>query len=325
MGEASAAVRVLALIRQPQGEGLRASAVTMSEAPGPSLLPPAQLPSRVLRCGSRTLDLSTPQVMGVLNVTPDSFSDGGRYVTVQAALEQGLRLAAEGAAIIDVGGESTRPGSHPVTLEEELRRVLPVVEGLARATPAVISVDTTKPEVMRRAAAAGAGLLNDIRALKEPGALEAAVACGCAVCLMHMQGEPRTMQQAPAYRDVVAEVGEFLGERAGACRAAGLAADRLLLDPGFGFGKTLTHNLELLAHLPELAALGYPLLAGLSRKSMLGPLTGRAAGERLHGSVALATIAVLGGARIIRAHDVAATVDAVKVAAAVAGLRAAQA
>jgi dihydropteroate synthase len=278
------------------------------------------LPASLLRCGTRVLDLSTPIVMGVLNVTPDSFSDGGRFFTVAAAIEHGVRLAEEGAAVIDVGGESTRPGSRSVSSSEELRRVLPVVEGLAGRTQAVISVDTTKPEVMRQAAAAGAGLLNDVRALQEPGALEEAVASGCAICLMHMQGEPRTMQHAPSYRNVVAEVGRFLAARAEVCRGAGLSADRVLLDPGFGFGKTLAHNLELLRHLSELASLGYPLLAGLSRKSMLGPLTGRGAGERVYGSVALATIAVLGGARIIRAHDVAATMDALKVAAAVLGL-----
>lgn len=280
--------------------------------------PPIASPHpRVLRCGSRTLELSTPQVMGVLNVTPDSFSDGGRFVAREAALQHGVRLAQEGAAIIDVGGESTRPGAEPVGVEEELRRVVPVVEGLARLTSAVISVDTSKPEVMRQAVAAGAGLVNDVRALREPGALQAAVACGCAVCLMHMLGEPRTMQQAPTYRDVVKEVGEFLAVRARACREAGLAADRILIDPGFGFGKTLEHNLELLRRLPELAALEYPLLAGLSRKSLLGELTGRTPGDRVHGSVALATIAAWGGARIIRAHDVAATVDALKVVAAV--------
>jgi dihydropteroate synthase len=275
------------------------------------------LSGRVLACGSRTLDLSTPRVMGVLNITPDSFSDGGRFVTREAAVQQGLRLSEEGAAIIDVGGESTRPGAEPVSLDEELRRVLPVVEALAARTHSVISVDTSRPEVMRRAAAAGAGLLNDIRALRETGALQAAVASGCAVCLMHMQGEPRTMQRAPSYRDVVAEVGQFLAARVRVCRAAGLTPDRILLDPGFGFGKTLEHNLELLRRLPELAGLEYPLLAGLSRKSMLGTLTGRAVDDRVHGSVALATIAVLGGAQIIRAHDVAATIDAVRVAAAV--------
>ena len=255
--------------------------------------------------------------MGVLNVTPDSFSDGGRFLDVEAAVAQGLCMAEEGAALIDVGGESTRPGALPVSVEEELRRVLPVIEGLRGASAAVISVDTSKPTVMRAAAAAGAGLVNDVRALREPGALQAAAQSGCAVCLMHMQGEPRTMQHAPSYVDVVAEVRAFLAERVHACGAAGIAAERIVVDAGFGFGKSPQHNLELLRHLPRIAADGFPVLAGLSRKSMLGTLTGRAAGERLAGSVALAVLAALGGARIIRAHDVAATVDALKVVAAV--------
>jgi dihydropteroate synthase len=279
---------------------------------------PVPAPSTpILRCGQRVLDLSTPLVMGVVNVTPDSFSDGGRYADVNVAVEHGLRLVGEGAAILDIGGESTRPGADWVPLEEELRRVLPVVERLAQKTDAVISVDTTKAEVMRRVADAGAGLINDIRALGEPGALEAAAQSGCAICLMHMQGEPRTMQQAPVYRDVVAEVGTFLKERVQACRAAGIPPERLCLDPGFGFGKTVTHNLTLLAHLETLTHLGYPLLAGLSRKSMLGTLTGRRPHERVHGSVALAVLAVDRGARILRVHDVAATVDALKVTTAV--------
>jgi dihydropteroate synthase len=272
--------------------------------------------SQVLHCGSQILDLSRPLVMGVLNVTPDSFSDGGRFLALEAAVERGLRIVEEGAAIIDVGGESTRPGAEPVGVDEELRRVLPVIERLRAATDAVISVDTSKPEVMRLAAQAGAGLINDIRALREPGALEAAVASGCAVCLMHMQGEPRTMQHAPTYGDVVKEVKAFLTERAQSARAAGLAAGRIVLDPGFGFGKTLAHNLELLRRLRELAG-EYPVLAGLSRKSMIGTLTGRPEGERLHGSVALAVIAASNGARIVRVHDVAATVDALKIVAAV--------
>ncbi|MBV8146349.1 MAG: dihydropteroate synthase [Gammaproteobacteria bacterium] len=257
--------------------------------------------------------------MGVLNVTPDSFSDGARFDSPAAAIEQGLRMAAEGAAIIDVGGESTRPGAEPVSAQEELRRVLPVIEGLRRATSAVvISIDTSKPEVIRAAAGAGAGFINDVRALRAPGALEAAAATSCAVCLMHMQGEPRTMQVAPHYVDVVAEVRAFLAGRAAACRSAGIGPARLTVDPGFGFGKNLEHNLTLLRHLPELAADGYPVLVGLSRKSTVGKLTGRDGGERLPGSLALAVIAALKGARIIRAHDVAATVDALKVTAAVA-------
>jgi len=271
----------------------------------------------VLRCGDKTLDLTRPVVMGVLNVTPDSFSDGGRFVSVVAAVEQGVRMAAEGAALIDVGGESTRPGAEPVSADEELRRVIPVIERLRAATTAIISVDTSKAEVMRAASAAGAGLINDVRALREPGALAAAVVSGCAVCLMHMQGEPRTMQVAPSYADVVAEVRAFLAARVASSLAAGLAAERLAVDPGFGFGKTLEHNLTLLRRLGELAADGVPVLVGLSRKSMLGTLTGRTAGERVYGSVALAVIAALAGARIVRAHDVAATVEALKVAVAV--------
>jgi dihydropteroate synthase len=272
-----------------------------------------------LRCADKTLDLSTPLVMGVLNVTPDSFSDGGRFLPAAAAVAHGLRMAEEGAAIIDVGGESTRPGAGAVSAAEELERILTVIERLRAASPAVISVDTSKPEVMRAAAAAGAGLINDVRALRAPGAMAAALESGCAVCLMHMQGEPRTMQLAPVYQDVVAEVRAFLAERAAACRAAGFGAGRLALDPGFGFGKNLEHNLALLRGLPGLAADGLPLVVGLSRKAMLGKLTGRGDGERLAGSVALAALAVLNGARIVRAHDVAATLDAVRVAAAVRG------
>jgi len=258
-------------------------------------------------------------VMGVVNVTPDSFSDGGQFMDPAAAVRHGLKLAAQGAEIIDVGGESTRPGAEPVGAQEELRRVVPVIEGLVGATDAVVSVDTSKPEVMRAAAAAGAGLINDVRALREPGALEAAQESGCAVCLMHMQGEPRTMQAAPAYKDAVGEVRAFLAERAQVCRAAGFSADRLVLDPGFGFGKTLEHNLTLLRHLRELGVDGLPLVVGLSRKSMVGKLTGHPEGERVLGSVVLAVMAVLAGARIVRAHDVAATVEALRVVAAVRG------
>jgi dihydropteroate synthase len=273
-------------------------------------------PTFQLRCADRTLELRDPVVMGVLNVTPDSFSDGGVFADPQAAIAQGVRLAAEGAALIDVGGESTRPGAEPVSVAEELSRVVPVIRGLRAATGAILSVDTSKPEVMAAAAAAGAGLINDVRALRAPGALAAARASGCAVCLMHMQGEPRTMQQAPVYADVVAEVRAFLDERVLACRAAGIAPGQLLIDPGFGFGKTFAHNLTLLRHLSELTRADVPLLVGLSRKSLLGKLTGRTASERVSGSVALAVIAALRGARIIRAHDVAATVDALKVTAA---------
>ena len=275
-------------------------------------------PVAELSCAGRSLPLARPLVMGVLNVTPDSFSDGGRFVHLEAAIEHGLAMVSAGAALIDVGGESTRPGAAPVSVAEELARVVPVVRALS-AGAAVISIDTSKPEVMAQAAAAGAGLINDVRALRAPGALAAARDSGCAVCLMHMQGEPRTMQHAPVYTDVVAEVAQFLSARLEACRAAGIPADRLLIDPGFGFGKTFEHNLTLLRGLPLLAGLGAPLLVGLSRKSMVGTLTGRAAGERLYGSLALAVLAALRGARIIRAHDVAATVDALKVVAAVEG------
>ena len=267
----------------------------------------------LLRCADKTVDLSGPRVMGVLNVTPDSFSDGGRFFSEEAAVEQGVRMAAEGAAFIDVGGESTRPGAAAVDADEEARRVLPVIGRLRVLTPAVISVDTSKPQVMRAAAAAGAGLINDVRALQAPEALAAAAEGGCALCLMHMQGEPRTMQRSPHYDDVVGEIRRFLAGRVLACRDAGVAAERLVVDPGFGFGKTLEHNLQLLRHLSEVVADGVPVLAGLSRKSMLGTLTDRPAGDRLAGSVALAVIAALAGARIIRAHDVAATVDALKV------------
>lgn len=273
----------------------------------------------LLRCADKTLDLSRPVVMGVLNVTPDSFSDGGRFLDVEAAVAQGIRMAEEGAAIIDVGGESTRPGAQAVDVREELQRVRPVIERLRAATSAVISIDTSKPEVMHAAAAAGAGLINDVRALREPGALAAAAAGGCALCLMHMQGTPATMQLAPHYRDVVAEVRTFLAARVAACRDAGVSGDRLVVDPGFGFGKNLEHNLTLLRQLREVAPGGPPLLVGLSRKAMLGTLTQRVPGERIHGSVALAVIAALNGASIVRAHDVGATLDALNVVAAVRG------
>ena len=273
--------------------------------------------SPFLQCGAKRLDLSRAVVMGVLNVTPDSFSDGGRFLAPDSACEQALKMMAEGAAIIDIGGESTRPGAAPVPVAEELRRVMPVIERLC-GSPAILSIDTTKPEVMRAAARAGAGLINDVRALQEPGALEAALESGCAVCLMHMQGEPRTMQKAPHYVDVVKEVKAFLISRAHSCEAAGFASERIVVDPGFGFGKTQAHNLELLRRLGELTGEEWPVLVGLSRKSMLARMLGRREGDRLAGSVALAVMAVLQNARIIRAHDVAATVDALKAVAAVA-------
>ncbi|MEY6433364.1 dihydropteroate synthase [Thioalkalicoccus limnaeus] len=269
-----------------------------------------------LQCGDRWLDLSSPVVMGILNVTPDSFSDGGAFLSLDAARRQASRMLDEGAGVIDVGGESTRPGAAPVPADEELRRVIPVVEALAKDLPIPISIDTSRPETMRAAAAAGAGLINDVRALRRPGALAAAVQTGLPVCLMHMQGEPGSMQQAPEYRDVVVEVTGFLADRIARCEAAGLPRQRLLVDPGFGFGKTLNHNLALLANLHRIAALGPPLLVGLSRKSMIGLVTGRGVGERLHGSLAAAVLALMGGARILRVHDVGPTRDALKVVAA---------
>ncbi len=270
-----------------------------------------------LRCGSTLLDLSSPKVMGVLNVTPDSFSDGGRYVSHARALEHAQAMIEAGAALIDVGGESTRPGAVPVSVEEELRRVIPVVEQLARSGRAVVSVDTGTPEVIHAATAAGATFINDVRGLQRPGALEAAAAVDCAVCVMHMQGEPDTMQRRPEYTDVVAEVKQYLQRRLLACEAAGIDRDRLVIDPGFGFGKTVAHNLALVRQLPDLVALRLPVLMGMSRKSTIGVLTGRPDGGRLAGSLAFAVAAVLRGAHIIRAHDVAETVDALKVAHAV--------
>lgn len=258
--------------------------------------------------------------MGILNVTPDSFSDGGRFLDPAAALAHARSMVASGADLIDVGGESTRPGAAPADLQVELERVLPVIEALARALPAPVSVDTSKPEVMRAAVRAGAGLINDVRALGVSGALETAAGLGVPVCLMHMRGEPRTMQAAPQYQDVVAEVRGFLARRVEACVAAGIPRARLILDPGFGFGKTLEHNLALLARLGDIADLGLPVLVGISRKSMLGAITGRAVGERLPASVAAALIAAERGASILRVHDVAATVDALKVLEAVRGV-----
>jgi dihydropteroate synthase len=272
-----------------------------------------------LNCAGHDLDLSSPVVMGVLNVTPDSFSDGGRFIDVASALDHAERMIKAGAAIIDVGGESTRPGAAPVSVDEEIRRILPIVEALV-SRGARVSVDTSKPEVIRAALAAGVHLVNDVRALQIPGALEAAADSSAAICLMHMQGTPGTMQKAPTYRDVVAEVTDFLKVRVDACLAAGVDRGRLVIDPGFGFGKTLEHNLDLLRGLPKIAEdIGLPILAGLSRKSMLSSLTGRAVEERLAGSLALAFAALDGGARIIRCHDVAETCDVVKVWAALRG------
>ena len=255
--------------------------------------------------------------MGVLNVTPNSFSDGGRYADVAAALDHARAMVKAGASIIDVGGESTRPGAEPVPQQQELERVLPVIEALRRDCDVLVSIDTMKPQVMRAAIAAGAGLVNDVLALQAPGAMEAVAESTAAVCLMHMQGTPQSMQQQPQYTDVVGEVGAFLAQRGAACRAAGIGALRIALDPGFGFGKTLQHNLQLLRGLRQLPQ-EYPLLVGLSRKSMLGKLLGRPVERRLAGSLALVTLAVASGARIVRCHDVAETLDAVNVAWAVA-------
>ena len=270
-----------------------------------------------LRCGSTLLDLTRPKVMGVLNVTPDSFSDGGRYVSHARALEHAQAMIEAGAAIIDVGGESTRPGAASVSVEEELRRVIPVIEQLARSGRAVVSVDTSTPQVILAAAAAGATLINDVRGLQRPGALEAAAASDCAVCIMHMQGEPDTMQRRPEYTDVVAEVKQYLQGRVAACEAAGIDRERVVIDPGFGFGKTVAHNLALVRQLPDLVSLRLPVLLGMSRKSTIGVITGRPDAQRLAGSLAFAVAAVLRGAHIIRAHDVAETVDALKIAHAV--------
>lgn len=269
--------------------------------------------NRVLDCGGRSLLLDRPLVMGVLNLTPDSFSDGGEWTGPDRALSHALDMVALGADLIDVGGESTRPGAADVPPGEELDRVIPLIERLAGETGAPISIDTSKPEVMRAAVAAGAGMINDVYALRREGALEAAAALQVPVCLMHMQGEPRDMQKDPHYSDVVGEVRDFLAGRAQACRDAGIEPDRIVVDPGFGFGKSLAHNLALLRGLPELASLGYPVLVGLSRKSMLGTITGRAAGERVAASVAAALLAVQKGASIVRVHDVAETADALKV------------
>ena len=271
-----------------------------------------------LNCGGKILDLSQPQVMGILNVTPDSFSDGGIFLSVASALTQARRMVDEGAAIIDVGGESTRPGATAVTSWQEMDRVLPVIEAIHREFPVIVSVDTSKPEVMRAAVAAGAGMINDVRALREEGALQAALRCDVPVCLMHMQGEPHSMQKMPQYEDVVAEVKAFLAERIEVCVAAGIPREYLVVDPGFGFGKALGHNLRLLKYLNTFYDLGLPMLVGLSRKSMIGVALGdlaeqrlRPVEQRLPASIALAALAVWQGAMIIRAHDVRATADAV--------------
>jgi len=267
-----------------------------------------------LDCAGRILKLDVPRVMGIVNATPDSFADAGEHATIEAAIAHGLKLEEEGADLLDIGGESTRPGAGDVPLEEELRRTIPVIEALARRISIPISIDTSKPEVMRAAAAAGAGMLNDVYALRREGALDAAAGLGVPVILMHMQGEPRSMQDAPHYDDVVAEVHRFLAERIFAAEMSGIAKKNIVVDPGFGFGKTSAHNLLLLAQLERFTELGVPVLAGMSRKKTIGELTGREhPRERVHGSVAAALIAAQRGAKLLRVHDVAATVDALKV------------
>ncbi|WJN60465.1 dihydropteroate synthase [Pseudomonas sp. SO81] len=275
-----------------------------------------QYPPR-LPCGSRVLDLAQPQVMGILNVTPDSFSDGGRFAARDAAVRHAAQMVAAGATLIDVGGESTRPGARPVSPVEELERVAPVVEAIAAELDVIISLDTSTPAVMREGARLGAGLINDVRALRRDGALEAAADSGLPVCLMHMLGEPGNMQQNPQYRDVVGEVRDFLAQRMTACVEAGIPVERIVLDPGFGFAKTLAHNLSLFKRLEALHELGRPLLVGVSRKTMIGQALGREVHERLSGGLALVALAVAKGACILRAHDVAETVDAVRMIAAV--------
>ncbi|MGE7098731.1 dihydropteroate synthase [Pseudomonas fulva] len=275
-----------------------------------------QHPTR-LPCGNRVLDLSRTHVMGILNVTPDSFSDGGRFSQRDEALRHAEAMVAAGATLIDVGGESTRPGARPVSVTEELERVAPMVEAIHRHLDVVVSVDTSTPAVMREAARLGAGLINDVRALERDWALDAAAATGLPVCLMHMRGEPGTMQDDPHYENVTQDVARYLQQRMVACADAGIEADRIVLDPGFGFAKTLAHNLSLFKHLEALHRLGRPLLVGVSRKSMIGLTLERPVDERLYGSLALAALAVTKGARILRVHDVAQTVDVVRMIAAV--------
>ena len=270
-----------------------------------------------LTCGARTLDLSAPVVMGILNVTPDSFSDGGRFTERDAALRQAERMLADGAAIIDVGGESTRPGAAPVSEQQELDRVVPVVEALTSELDALVSVDTSTAAVIRGAAAAGAGMINDVRAPRRSGALDAAAASGLPVCLMHMQGEPGNMQDDPRYQDVTAEVVDFLRQRIAACGQVGIPRERLLVDPGFGFAKTVAHNLTLMHEMAALQELALPILIGISRKSLFGKLLGRDVNERLPASLAAAVMCVERGAMIVRAHDVKETVDVVRFAHAV--------
>ena len=279
-----------------------------------------QCPAR-LSCGSRVLDLTCPQVMGILNVTPDSFSDGGRFVRLDEALRHAEAMVAAGAALVDVGGESTRPGALKVSEDEELQRVGPVVEAIAARLDVVISVDTSSPLVMRESARLGAGMINDVRALRRTGSVQAVAESGLPVCLMHMRGDPDTMQQQTQYVDLLAEVSDFLRARMAACAAVGIPAERIVLDPGFGFAKSQEQNLSLMKHLCSLQALGCPLLVGVSRKSMIGAVLGRETGQRLSGSLALAALAVAQGARILRVHDVAETRDVVRMVDAVMAAR----
>ncbi|MCG8027935.1 MAG: dihydropteroate synthase [Candidatus Thiodiazotropha taylori] len=273
---------------------------------------------KILDCAGKPLDLSQPRVMGILNLTPDSFSDGGRFTARDAAIRHALQMIKEGAAMVDIGGESTRPGAQPVTAQQEMDRVIPLIEALAGEIEVPISVDTSKAEVMREAVSAGAGMINDVMALRDSGALQAAAEAAVPVCLMHMQGEPRTMQCNPHYDDVVEDVKTFLQQRLDACLASGIPQDRLIVDPGFGFGKTLSHNLALLDNLQDLELLGVPVLVGISRKSMIGTLLGdRAVEERLYGSLAAAVMAAMKGSAILRVHDVRATADALKIVSAV--------
>jgi len=262
---------------------------------------------------NRQLDLSRPKVMGILNITPDSFSDGGRFIGKDAALAEARAMLAAGAAILDIGGESTRPGAEEVSVHQELYRVSPVIEAIRSELDCIISIDSCKAQVMKEAVAAGADIINDIKALLDPGAVEVAAAAQVPVCLMHMQGQPRTMQHSPLYQDVAKEVYDFLQQRAEVCIAAGIPKSQIILDPGFGFGKSLQHNYQLLSQLSDLLGLNYPLLVGMSRKSMIGQLLQVPPEERLAGSLACATIAVMKGARIIRVHDVKETVQAVAI------------
>lgn len=267
---------------------------------------------RTLHAGSFRLSLARPLIVGIVNVTPDSFSDGGRFVSTQAAIEHGLRLAQNGADLLDIGGESTRPGAEPVAVEEEKHRVVPVIEALAQAGH-VVSIDTRKPEVMQAALDAGAVMVNDVMALRVPGALQAVAASQAAICLMHMQGEPQTMQHTPIYQDVVQEVKNFLDARVAACLEAGISQTRIVIDPGFGFGKALVHNLALLKNLARLTVGEVPVMVGMSRKSMLGAISGRATDEREYAGVAAHLLAVMHGAQLLRVHDVAAMRDALSV------------